>query len=89
MDITGWEEKETELETKWRFNALLSLPWRPRLAASGGTTHVFDQVLSQALVSQWQIPSLSMVCVLVSSMHHAMRRIFRLQRGPDMRCFGM
>ncbi|CAL5221288.1 g3454 [Coccomyxa viridis] len=43
LDITGWEEKETELETKWRFNALLSLPWRPRLAASGGTTHVFDQ----------------------------------------------
>ncbi len=46
LDVTGWEEKETELETEWRFSALLSLPWRPRLAASGGTTHVFDQVVT-------------------------------------------
>jgi hypothetical protein len=44
LDVTGWEEKETELQTQWRFSALLSLPWRPRLAASGGTTHVFDKV---------------------------------------------
>ena len=44
LEVSGWEERETELETKWRFSALLSLPWRPRLAASGGTTHVFDEV---------------------------------------------
>lgn len=44
LDVTGWEEKDTELQTRWRFSALLSLPWRPRLAASGGTTHVFDKV---------------------------------------------
>lgn len=44
LDVTGWEEKEAELQTQWRFSALLSLPWRPRLAASGGTTHVFDKV---------------------------------------------
>ena len=44
LEVSGWEERETELETKWRFSALLSLPWRPRLAASGGTTHVFDKV---------------------------------------------
>ncbi|CAK0781517.1 hypothetical protein CVIRNUC_005393 [Coccomyxa viridis] len=43
LEVSGWEERETELETKWRFSALLSLPWRPRLAASGGTTHVFDE----------------------------------------------
>ncbi len=54
LDITGWEERESELVTKWRFNALLSLPWRPRLAASGGTTHIFDQVLTQCQTSEAQ-----------------------------------
>ena len=43
LDITGWQEGEQELTTKWRFSAILDLPWRPRLAAAGGTTHVFDQ----------------------------------------------
>lgn len=44
QDITGWSEGENELVTKWRFSAILDLPWRPRLAAAGGTTHVFDEV---------------------------------------------
>ena len=54
LEVSGWEERETELETKWRFSALLSLPWRPRLAASGGTTHVFDKVqpLSRPVIMQ-------------------------------------
>ncbi|PRW59024.1 SOUL heme-binding [Chlorella sorokiniana] len=43
LDITGWSETESELVTKWRFSAILDLPWRPRLAAAGGTTHVFDE----------------------------------------------
>lgn len=43
LDITGWQEGEQDLTTKWRFSAILDLPWRPRLAAAGGTTHVFDQ----------------------------------------------
>ncbi|KAI7841313.1 hypothetical protein COHA_004932 [Chlorella ohadii] len=43
LDITGWAEGERELVTKWRFSAILDLPWRPRLAAAGGTTHVFDE----------------------------------------------
>lgn len=44
LDVTGWEEEEEALRTKWRFSAILSLPWRPRLAAAGGTTHVFSKV---------------------------------------------
>lgn len=28
--------------TKWRFSCTLALPWRPLLAAAGGTTHVID-----------------------------------------------
>ena len=42
LDITDWREGEDSLTTKWRFSAILDLPWRPRLAAAGGTTHVFD-----------------------------------------------
>lgn len=42
LDIIEWEEGENSLSTKWRFAAILDLPWRPRLAAAGGTVHVFD-----------------------------------------------
>jgi hypothetical protein len=44
LDITDWREEEEALQTRWRFSAILSLPWRPRLAAAGGTTHVFSKV---------------------------------------------
>lgn len=33
---------DNTLTTRWRFSCLLDLPWRPRLAAAGGTTHVID-----------------------------------------------
>ena len=52
LDITGWEEEEEALKTRWRFSAILSLPWHPRLAAAGGTTHVFSKVQSCLGVSQ-------------------------------------
>ncbi len=42
LELTGWEEAEAELRTRWRFSGVLQLPWRPRLAAAGGTTHVFS-----------------------------------------------
>ncbi|KAL4425556.1 hypothetical protein ABPG75_009572 [Micractinium tetrahymenae] len=42
LDILSFEEGEQELRTRWRFSATLDLPWRPILAAAGGTTHVFD-----------------------------------------------
>lgn len=29
------------VRAEWRFSAVLALPWRPRLAAAGSTTHVF------------------------------------------------
>lgn len=44
LDILSFEEGEQELRTRWRFSATLDLPWRPILAAAGGTTHVFDPV---------------------------------------------
>ena len=44
LDLLEFKEDGNEVQTKWRFNALLQLPWRPRLAAAGGTKHVLDQV---------------------------------------------
>ena len=42
LKITQWEENDDSLVTSWRFSCILDLPWRPKLAAAGGTTHVFD-----------------------------------------------
>ena len=47
LDIYDWQEAEEQLETKWRVSGIVQLPWRPLLAAAGGTTHVFSQVCIQ------------------------------------------
>lgn len=39
------DESKREIRTRWRFSCVLGLPWRPLLAAAGGTTHVFDDQL--------------------------------------------
>ena len=44
LDIYDWQEADGQLETKWRVSGIVQLPWRPLLAAAGGTTHVFSQV---------------------------------------------
>lgn len=41
LTVTSWDETAADLRTNWRFSCVLALPWRPRLAAAGGTTHVF------------------------------------------------
>ena len=51
LDIYDWKEAEGQLETKWRVSGIVQLPWRPLLAAAGGTTHVFSQVLSSCCIS--------------------------------------
>ena len=50
LDLLEFKEEGDEVQTKWRFNALLQLPWRPRLAAAGGTKHVLDQVEEKTLL---------------------------------------
>lgn len=53
LEITDWQELDDRLVTKWRFRCILQLPWRPVLAAAGGTQHVFDPVrLSPAYDAQ-------------------------------------
>ena len=47
-----WLPPPQELRTKWKFSATLDLPWKPVLAAAGGTTHVFDQASAGAAASR-------------------------------------
>jgi len=43
LDISEFSETaDGNLKTKWRFSAILDLPWKPRLAAAGGTLHILD-----------------------------------------------
>ncbi|KAG7667829.1 hypothetical protein NADE_002534 [Nannochloris sp. 'desiccata'] len=43
LDISEFSETaDGNLKTKWRFSAILDLPWKPRLAAAGGTMHILD-----------------------------------------------
>ncbi|KAK9915073.1 hypothetical protein WJX75_004413 [Coccomyxa subellipsoidea] len=57
LDMLDWRETDEALETKWRFSAVLTLPWRPRLAASGGTTHVFSQETGRVIkhIEAWDV----------------------------------
>jgi hypothetical protein len=58
LDITEFTETENnEIITKWKFSSILMLPWRPRLAAAGGTTHVLspDTGLVIKHIESWDI----------------------------------
>ncbi len=43
--------------TKWRFSCILDLPWRPLLAAAGGTTHVIDPSVGKVVkhIESWDV----------------------------------
>jgi len=43
LNVTEFTETNEGLQTEWRFTCILDLPWRPRLSAKGGTTHVIDK----------------------------------------------
>lgn len=45
------------LQAKWRFSSTLKLPWRPRLAAAGATTYVFDEKTGLVVqhIEEWDV----------------------------------
>eukprot|EP00898_Chlorokybus_atmophyticus_P008331 jgi/Chlat1/849/Chrsp104S01195 len=57
LDVVDWQETQDQVVSRWRFRCTLGLPWRPTLAASGGTTHIFDQATNQIVrhVERWDI----------------------------------
>ena len=59
LEVSGFEAAPDglSLATSWRFSCILALPWRPRLAASGGTTHVFDPATGLVVrhIERWDV----------------------------------
>ncbi|KAL3150302.1 hypothetical protein ABBQ32_000150 [Trebouxia sp. C0010 RCD-2024] len=57
LDVYDWKEAEGQLETKWRVSGIVQLPWRPLLAAAGGTTHVFSQDTGRVVkhIEMWDV----------------------------------
>jgi len=57
LKITSFEETEEGVATEWRFSCVLDLPWRPALAASGGTRHVIDEETNSVVrhIERWDI----------------------------------
>lgn len=45
------------VKTRWRFRCVLGLPWRPSLAAGGGTIHVFSPESGRIVrhIESWDI----------------------------------
>ena len=69
LEILEWDDSRSEsLTTRWRFAATLALPWTPRLAAAGGTTHVFDQRTGRVVrhEERWDIEPMVVVKQLFS-----------------------
>ncbi|PSC77022.1 SOUL heme-binding [Micractinium conductrix] len=67
LTITSFDEAEQELRTKWKFSATLDLPWKPVLAAAGGTTHVFDQDTGLVVkhIESWDVEPAKVVRALL------------------------
>ena len=40
-DLGSGVREDGRVRAEWRFSGVLALPWQPRLAAAGSTTHVF------------------------------------------------
>jgi len=57
LKITSFEETEEGVATEWRFSCILDLPWRPALAASGGTRHVIDEETNSVVkhIERWDV----------------------------------
>jgi len=61
LKITDWDDSEPGVvRTKWRFSCVLGLPWRPSLAAAGGTDHFFEEQSGKMIkhVEKWEIEPL-------------------------------
>lgn len=67
LDVFEWQESGGEVVTRWRFSCVLDLPWKPRLAAAGGTTHVLDPVTNRVVqhIERWEVEPAKVVAQLL------------------------
>ncbi|KAL3701163.1 hypothetical protein R1sor_019185 [Riccia sorocarpa] len=57
LKLTDWQEYEDRIFARWRFNCVLSLPWKPILAATGSTEYFFSKESGKIIkhVESWDI----------------------------------
>lgn len=58
LNIKALEERGDDVvQSEWSFSCVLDLPWKPRLAAAGGTTHVFSLETGRVVkhIERWDI----------------------------------
>lgn len=55
-----------QVQTKWRFSCILDLPWKPRLAAAGGTTHLIDGGRVVKHIEAWDVEPSRVVAQLLT-----------------------
>jgi hypothetical protein len=68
LDISEFSETaDGNLKTKWRFSAILDLPWKPRLAAAGGTLHILDPNTNLVVehIESWDVKPAAVVKTLL------------------------
>ncbi|CAL5015311.1 unnamed protein product [Urochloa decumbens] len=71
MKLTKWEDLEDKSIGHWRFNCVMSFPWRPILSATGYTEYYFDAESGKVCrhVENWNVPKMALL-----------RQIFRPSR---------
>ncbi|CAL5030460.1 unnamed protein product [Urochloa decumbens] len=71
MKLTKWEDLEDKSIGHWRFNCVMSFPWRPILSATGFTEYYFDAESGKVCrhVENWNVPKMALL-----------RQIFRPSR---------
>ena len=61
LRISKFEEQPEYVRAFWVFRSSIKLPWNPRIAAGGYTTHVFNNVRNASIplmpdcCCQWQL----------------------------------
>ncbi|KAH1085686.1 hypothetical protein GYH30_017592 [Glycine max] len=59
MQLMKWEDFEDRGIGHWRFNCILSFPWKPILSATGYTKYYFDAQSGksmQVIKTHWNVP---------------------------------
>lgn len=62
MNLTRWDDFEDKGIGHWRFNCIMSFPWRPILSATGYTEYYFNAETGKVCrhVEHWNVPKMAL-----------------------------
>jgi len=57
LEILDWREEDSSVDVNWRFSCIIDLPWKPKLAAAGGTKHVLSSTSGRVVehIESWDV----------------------------------